>query len=566
MIALLAIAGSLALGQFLAGAVIALMLSGGDYLDARAFGRARRELGALVERAPTVAHREGPGGTIEDIPAGDVIAGDVLLVKRGELLPVDGRVLDRPALLDESALTGESLPSTHAPGSEVRSGASVSGEAIRITALRPASASTYAEIVRLVESAEADRAPTMRLADRAAAIFLPVTLAVAGLGWIITGDPLAALAVLVVATPCPLILATPVAFVSGIARAARRGIIVKGGGVLERLGRVTVVALDKTGTLTGGHAELVGGDDETLRLAASADALSTHPLATALVGAARARGLVLVPAEQFSEQYGDGVEALVAGRRVRVGRSGFVGQAPIERAPGEVDVHVSIDGAPAGVLTLADQVRTSAVDTVTRLRDLGTRVLMLSGDDRAVADRVAAAVGVERVEAGATPQGKAEVVRELHGSGNVVAMVGDGVNDAPALALADVGIALAARGATISSATADVVIAVDDIARVAEAVACGRRTLRIARQGIVFGMGASSVLMVFAALGKLQPVWGAVAQEVIDVAAIANALRALEGGLGGRERLGDPDVQRATMASVSESIPASLAASSSVSP
>jgi heavy metal translocating P-type ATPase len=536
VIALLAIAGALALGEFLAGAVIALMLSGGDYLDARAFGRARRELGALVERAPTVAHREGADGSVEDIPAGAVVPGDVILVKHGELIPVDGRVLDRPALLDESALTGESLPSTHEAGSEVRSGASVSGDAIRVTALRPASASTYAEIVRLVESAEADRAPTMRLADRTAAIFLPVTVATAAAGWLITGGPRAALAVLVVATPCPLILATPVAFVSGIARAARRGIIVKGGGVLERLGKVTVVALDKTGTLTEGRAELVGGDDETLRLAASADALSTHPLAAALVDAARTRGLALVPADQFSEQYGDGVEALVDGKRVRVGRSEFVGQEPIERAPGEVDVHVSIDGVPTGVLTLADRVRPSAIETIAHLRALGTRVLMLSGDDQAVADRVAAAVGVERVEAGATPQGKAEVVRELHRSGNVVAMVGDGVNDAPALALADVGIALAARGATISSATADVVIAVDDIGRVAEALACGRRTLRVARQGIALGMGLSMVLMVFAALGKLPPVWGAVAQEVIDVAAIVNALRALGGGMGSRAR------------------------------
>lgn len=529
VIALLAIAGALTLGEYLAGAVIALMLSGGDYLDARAFGRARRELGALVERAPTIAHQEGVDGLLTDVPAGVVAPGDVLLVKHGELIPADGIVLDRPATLDESALTGESLPSTHAPGSEVRSGASVSGDAVRLRALRPASASTYAEIVRLVESAEADRAPTMRLADRAAVIFLPVTLTAAAAGWLITGGPRAALAVLVVATPCPLILATPVAFVSGIASAARRGIIVKGGGVLERLGQVTVVALDKTGTLTEGRAEVVRGDDETLRLAASADALSTHPLAAALVDAARGRQLVLETALSFHEQYGDGVEAVVAGRRVRVGRSAFVGQEPIERVPGEVDVHVSIDGVPAPVLTLADRVRPSAIETISSLRALGTRVLMLSGDDQAVAGRVAAAVGVERVEAGATPQGKSDVVAALRHAGDVVAMVGDGVNDAPALALADVGIALAARGATISSATADVVITVDDIARVAEAIAGGKRTLRIARQGIALGMGLSAALMVVAAAGALPPVWGAVAQEVIDVAAIANALRALRG-------------------------------------
>ena len=272
--------------------------------------------------------------------------------------------------------------------------------------------------------------------------------------------------------------------------------------MLERLGQVSVVALDKTGTLTEGHAELVRGDDEVLRLAASADALSTHPLAAALVEAAHRRHLALETAHGFREQYGDGVEAVIAGRRVRVGRSAFVGQEPIERVPGEVDVHVSIDGEPAGVLTLADRVRPSAIETISSLRGLGTRVLMLSGDDQAVADRVAAAVGVERVEAGATPQGKSNVVAALRRSGDVVAMVGDGVNDAPALALADVGIALAARGATISSATADVVITVDDIARVAEAIAGGKRTLRIARQGIALGMGLSAALMVVAADGS----------------------------------------------------------------
>jgi heavy metal translocating P-type ATPase len=529
VIALLAIAGALALGELLAGAVIALMLSGGDYLDARAFGRARRELGALAARAPTVAHRERADGRLEDIPAAEVAPGDVIVVKHGELIPVDANLLDRPAVLDESALTGESLPVAHAPGSEVRSGASVAGDAVRVCALRPASASTYAAIVRLVESAEADRAPTVRLADRAAAIFLPLTIAAAAAGWLITGGPRAALAVLVVATPCPLILATPVAFVSGIASAARRGIVIKGGAALERLGRVTVLALDKTGTLTEGHPVLVRGDDETLRLAASADALSAHPLAGALVDAALRRGLALEAAEGFHEELGNGAEAVVDGRAVRVGRSGFVGLPPVEGAPGEVDVHVSVDGVAHGVLTLCDPVRPSARATVARLRELGTSVLMLSGDDRPVAERVARVVGIDRVDAEVSPLGKSERIGALRSSGEVVAMVGDGINDAPALALADVGIALAARGATISSATADVVVVVDDLGRVAEAIACGRRTLRIARQGIVLGMGASVLLMAIAATGHMAPVWGAVSQEVIDVLAIANGLRALRG-------------------------------------
>jgi P-type E1-E2 ATPase len=218
---------------------------------------------------------------------------------------------------------------------------------------------------------------------------------------------------------------------------------------------------------------------------------------------------------------------MVDGRRIRVGRAEFTGQKALDGGPGEVDVHVSVDGVAAGALTLADQIRDSAIDTVIRLRAMGARVLVLSGDDPEVAERVGRAIGVDHVQAGATPQDKAELVGRLSRAGDVVAMVGDGINDAPALALADVGIALAARGATISSATADVVVLEDDLGRVAEAVASGQRTLAIARQGIVLGMGSSAALMVIAATGHLPPVWGAVAQEIIDIAAIGNALRAL---------------------------------------
>ncbi len=522
VIALLAITGSLALGEVLAGAVIALMLSGGDYLDERAFRHARRELSALAERAPSVAHRLDGG----DCAAAEVVPGDRLLVKHAELIPVDGR-LESAAIVDESSLTGESLPVALAIGDPVRSGASVTGEAIRMTATARAADSAYARIVELVEQAEESRAPIARIADRAAVIFLPLTITTAVAGWLVTGSPRAALAVLVVATPCPLILATPIAFVSGVARAARRGVIVKGGAPLERLARTTLVALDKTGTITLGEPLLIDGDRETVRLAAGVDQLSTHPLASALVAAARARGIALTHPEAFEEHPGEGAAGTIDGHRVRVGRAGYVGAPAVAASPGIALAHVSIDGAPAPPLRFADALRDDARPTVARLRAAGIEVVLLTGDDDETARAIGQAAGITRIVADASPERKAQVIHELRDEGNVVTMAGDGVNDAPALATADAGIALAARGQTVSSSAADAVVLVDDLGRIPDAITIARRTLRIARQSIVLGMGLSGCLMVVAALGHLTPLAGALAQEAIDVAAIANALRAL---------------------------------------
>ena len=350
VIALLAMGGALALGELAAGLVVALMLSGGDLLDERAFRRARRELTALVARAPAVAHRR-EGDRLVDIPADEVAAGERLLILAGEIVPVDCELVGGQAVLDEAALTGEPLPVRREAGQEVRSGASVVGEAIEVRALRPAATSTYARIVHLVEQAEADRPRTARLADRAAVVFLPITLAVAALGWIVSSSPEAALAVLVVATPCPLILATPIAFVSGLARAARRGVVVKGGTPLERLGGATVVVFDKTGTLTTGHPAVVEADDELLAVAAAAEIQSAHPLAAAIRAEAGARGLALPAVDGFSETYGDGVQARVGGRQVRVGRAAFVA-AGCERpdSTGVAEVWVAVTGGPTGVI------------------------------------------------------------------------------------------------------------------------------------------------------------------------------------------------------------------------
>ena len=536
VIALLAMVGSLILGQLAAGLVVALMLSGGELLDAHAFRRARRELTALAGRAPAVAHRREDGRLV-DVPADDVSAGDELLILAGEIVPVDCTLVSGQAVLDEAALTGEPLPVRRGLDEEIRSGASVAGEAIEVRALRPAAASTYARIVRLVEHAEADRPRTARLADRAAVVFLPITLAVAALGWVLSDSPVAALAVLVVATPCPLILATPIAFVSGLARAARRGIVVKGGTPLEVLGGATVVVFDKTGTLTTGEPRVVEAVDEVLAVAAAAEQRSAHPLAAAIRAEAGARGLVLPEAGDFREDYGDGVEAFVGGVLVRVGRASFVDRDLHRPAsPGIAEVWVSRGGEVAGVIRCADPLRAAAGAVVERVRMTGARPVLLTGDSSVVAAEVGRATGIAEVHADATPEDKARVVGALRRAGDVVVMVGDGLNDAPALAAADVGVALGAAGSTISSDAADAVILVDDLGRVAEAIEIGRDTFAIARTGIVVGMGLSAVLMVVAAFGGITPLQGAIAQEVIDVAAILNGLRAL-GGHDGSSRV-----------------------------
>jgi heavy metal translocating P-type ATPase len=546
-IALLAMAGALALGELLAGAVVALMLSGGNALEAAAARRATRELTALLERAPRIAHRRGAGG-LQEVGVDAVLPGDVIVVRSGEVVPVDGVVASTTAAIDESALTGEPLPVRCATGDPVRSGTANAGEAFDLRATRRASESAYAAIVRLVQEAEHQRAPFVRMADRYAAFLLPVTVLLAGAAWASSGDAVRALAVLVVATPCPLILAAPIALVSGVSRAARAGIVVKGAAVIEQLGRIRTVLLDKTGTLTLGApaveriVTLDGhGPDELLRLAASVDELSAHVVAEALVHDAEDRGLVLADARDVHERPGDGIEGTVEGRRVAVGSRGFLRERGVAldgedaatlHAPGRSQVHVAIDGALAGIVVMADRPRPDAAAAVRALRDAGAvRVAMVTGDDRATAEEVARGVGLDVVFADCGPVDKLAVLRgvESDAGSRLVVMVGDGVNDAPALAAADIGVAMAAAGSTVSAEAADVVITVDRIDRVAQALRLGRRSLSIARQSVLVGMGLSLVAMVAAALGHIPPVAGALLQEAIDVAVILNALRALHG-------------------------------------
>jgi len=549
-IALVAMVGSLLLGQELAGVIVGLMFSGGAALEDVASTRARRELTALIQRAPKVAQLR-IGDRLEQVPIAEVQTGDVVVVRTGEVIPVDGTVVGAEAVVDTSTLSGEPLPVTIAAGMPVLSGSSNAGAPFDVRANRPASDSAYAALVRLVEQAQADRAPFVRMADRYAGFFLPATLVVSGLAWAISGDPVRALAVVVVATPCPLILAAPIALVSGLSRAARYGVIVKGAGAIETLGQARTVLFDKTGTLTVGTPEVrdvvTRGDHqpgELLALAASVDQMSAHVLGEALVRAATDARLTLTTPTNVHEEPGQGIEGILDGRKVAVGSRAFIrsvgvpadeiASAAVLRGHGSGEAHVvvGIDGHVAGVIVMADELRPEAERIVERLRAEGIRhVAMASGDRRSVAERIGRELGVDRVYADQSPEEKLEVVRRLRADPELspVIMVGDGVNDAPALALADLGIAMGAAGATVSSDTADAVITVDRVDRVADAVHTGRRSLHIARQSVLAGMGLSLAAMGVAAAGYLPPVAGALFQEAIDLAVILNALRALRG-------------------------------------
>ena len=544
LIAVLAMVGALVLGERLAGAIIAVMLAGGGALEQFAVFRARRELSALVGRAPRIAHRRS-GADLVEVAVAAVVPGDVLVVKPGEVVPADGLVLSEHAVLDESALTGESRLVRLESGEAVRSGGTNAGAPFELRVTAPAADSTYAGIVRLVRAAEESKAPFVRLADRYAVGFLAATLVLAAAAWIAGGTPIRALAVLVVATPCPLILAAPAAIIAGVSRAARHGIIVKGGGPLETLARVAVLLLDKTGTVTAAQprvaaVETIGAEAvaEIVRLAASVEQLSLHPYAPAIVLEARGRGAELHFPQDVGERVGEGIAGTVDGRRVAVGQFEFVApgatRPPALRAieartavEGSAAVYVAIDGALAGAFLLQDPIRAEAPRTLRALRAAGIgRIHMVTGDHPDVAELVGDALGVDRVFSERTPQEKVEVIRQVRSEG-VTAMIGDGVNDAPALALADVGIAMGARGATAASEAADVVLTVNRLDGLVTAIAIAKRTGRIARQSVFVGMGLSIVAMAFAAAGFIAPAAGAVLQEVIDILVIANALRAL---------------------------------------
>ncbi|MFE1248470.1 heavy metal translocating P-type ATPase [Streptomyces sp. NPDC058735] len=541
VIAVFALGGTLAVGEYLAGALVGLMLATGRALESAARRRASHDLRALLEHAPRSARRRTADG-VRTVPLDEVVGGDPLVVGPGEVVPVDGTVESDTAVLDESVLTGEPLQVERGRGKAVRSGAVNAGGAFDLRATATAQDSTYAGIVRLARQAQAESAPVVRLADRYAAWFLPLSLAVAGLAWLISGSAVRAVAVLVVATPCPLLLAAPVAIVSGLSRASRLGVVVRDGGALENLGRARTLLLDKTGTLTGGRPRVVDVSaapgwtpSEVLRLAASVDQYSPHVLARAIVAAARERGLTLSAAAGVTEEPGRGATGTVDGHRVSIGRAGGEEDRPgWARAVGNralldgaAVAWLTVGGQSAGAVLLRDPLRPDAPRTVRHLRTVGIeRVLMLTGDRAEPAREVAAVLGLDGVRAELGPADKVAAVRAERKSA-VTVMVGDGVNDAPALAAADVGVAMGARGSTAASEAADVVLTTDRVDRLADAVSMAVRARRIAVQSALGGMLMSLAAMAAAAAGLLPPAVGALLQEGIDVAVILNALRAL---------------------------------------
>ncbi len=544
ILALLAILGALLLDQYFAGGVIAFMLASGHALEEYAGRRAQRELSALLARQPRTAHRY-IDGSLEEVLLERILPGDRLLVRVGEMIPVDGLLLSDSAMLDEAALTGESLPVSYKKGAALRSGTVNAGQPVELEAMRAAADSTYAGVIRLVSEAREGKAPFTRLADRYALWFIPVTLVIAGAAWLTTGQPVRALAVLVVATPCPLILAAPVAIISGISLAARRGILIKNGGTLEALARARTVMFDKTGTLTTGLVRLAGietdgalAPDEALRLAASLDQASQHVSARAIVEEARRRSLPLTPPEQVNETPGAGLAGYVGAQHVRIGQFDWLasGEPPSTWASGvlrkmalqgQSGAFLEVDGRICAALLLADEIRLDTARALRELRRAGIRrTVMVSGDRQDVAQTIASALGIDTVLAERAPADKVAAV-ETERSEAATVMVGDGINDAPALAAADIGIAMGARGAAASSEAADAVLLVDRLDRLAEAIFLARRSRRIALQSVLAGMGLSIGAMGFAAFGFITPVFGALLQEIIDVAVIANALRAL---------------------------------------
>jgi heavy metal translocating P-type ATPase len=541
VVATLAIVTAIVLRQPLAGLVIVLMQTGGEMLERYAARRASRALDELEDARPQLAHRL-EDGLVQDVAAEDVRVGDTLLVRPGELVPADCVVVSGESWVDASRLTGESTPVAVHPDSALMSGSVLGDRPITVRATAVAEESQYARIVQLVRSAQESKAPLQRLADRYAVWFTPFTLAVCAGTLAVTGDWTRVLAVLVVATPCPLILATPVAIVGGISHAARHRIIMRHGGALEALSRVSVAIFDKTGTLTLGRPEVsrvVPVDewrrDQILTLAAAVEHGSGHLLARSIVAAARSENGKHPPLEasDVRDAPGRGVTGMVDGKLVAVGERAFVqecGAAPENLDALERDAalrsFVAVDGQLAGAIEFADAPRSNVLATLERLKHAGLdRTILLSGDRPAYVRTVAEAVGISEAKGGLLPEDKVSVVAQLERAGEHVLMVGDGVNDAPALSRAEVGVALASHGRGVASEAADVILLEDDLTGVAEAVEIGHRTMRIARQSILVGLGLSAVAMGFAAAGAIQPAVGAALQEGIDVAVILNALR-----------------------------------------
>ncbi|MCW4388232.1 heavy metal translocating P-type ATPase [Limosilactobacillus oris] len=533
LLAILAVVATLAVGEYWAAMVILVMLTGGDALEDYAAKKANTELKALLDNSPRFAHVVTPDGS-KDVPVNDVPVGAKIIVKPGELVPIDGLIIKGTGEFDESSLTGEARPVAKTVGDTVMSGSINGDEAITLTVTKLAKDSQYQQLVKLVQEAEQTPAHFVRLADRYAVPFTVAAILVSLLAWWLSKDPRRFAEVLVVASPCPLILAAPVAMVSGMSRASRNGIVVKTGSVLEKLAGARTGAFDKTGTITNGHltvAQILPAGTITkerlLHLAASAEQDSSHILARSLLAYASQHNISLAAVSGLTEETGKGITAMIEDHQVKVGKRQFVAPQNQQAALDTTAIYVSVDGTYYGAIAFTDHVRPEAAQTMTKLKAAGvTNLIMLTGDQRAIARQVAKAVGISTVKADLLPQDKIAALQSIPQGEHPVFMVGDGVNDAPSLATADVGIAMGAHGSTAASETADVVILKDDLAKVAKAVTISQDTLRIAKQAVLIGIAICTVLMLIASTGVIPAFVGAMLQEVIDTVSILWALKA----------------------------------------
>ena len=532
LLAITAIVATIVLGQYWAGWIVLLMLTGGDTLEEYAANKAKSELKSLLDNTPSQAHLIDKD-TVRDIDIDDVKVGDQILIRPKEQVPVDGIVVDGQSEVDESSLTGESVPVNVKLDSHVMSG-SINGEnPFKIKAEKVAADSEYQAIVKLVKESETHPAHFVRLADRYAVPFTIVAYVIAGLAWYFSKDPVRIAQVLVVASPCPLILAAPIAFVSGMSRTSRNGIIIKSGTALEKLNSAKTIAFDKTGTITKG--KLVVDDFQTandfepkevMAYAASIEQNSSHVMAEAIVDYAKAANLSLQNAVDLKEVTAEGIIGNIAGHIVKVGQGSFVTDEEVPEVKGS-GVYVSIDGKYAGVYSLLDQIRPESKSTIAKLKDFGIKnVLMISGDKKEATEMVASEVGITKVYPSSLPADKVKIINGLDKEYHPTIMVGDGVNDAPALALADVGIAMGYKGANAASESADAVILQDDLSKVSTVVKISHDTMRIAREAVLLGIFICTVLMVIAAFGLIPTIIGALFQEVVDTVAILYALLA----------------------------------------
>ena len=533
LLAILAVVATLAVGEYWAAMVILVMLTGGDALEDYAAKKANTELKALLDNSPRFAHVVTPDGS-KDVPVNNVPVGAKIIVKPGELVPIDGLIIKGTGEFDESSLTGEARPVAKTVGDTVMSGAINGDEAVTLTVTKLAKDSQYQQLVKLVQEAEQTPAHFVRLADRYAVPFTVVAILISLLAWWLSKDPHRFAEVLVVASPCPLILAAPVAMVSGMSRASRNGIVMKTGSVLEKLAGARTGAFDKTGTITNGHltvAQILPAGTITkerlLHLAASAEQDSSHILARSLLAYASQHNISLATVSGLTEETGKGITAMIEDHQVKVGKRQFVAPQNQQAVLDTTAIYVSVDGTYYGAIAFTDHIRPEAAQTMAKLKAAGvTNLIMLTGDQRAIAQQVAKKVGISTVKADLLPQDKIAALQSIPQSEHLVFMVGDGVNDAPSLATADVGIAMGARGSTAASETADVVILKDDLAKVAKAVTISQDTLRIAKQAVLIGIAICTVLMLIASTGVIPAFVGAMLQEVIDTISILWALKA----------------------------------------